>query len=89
LHQNQRQALLERTAREIGASQLNQIPSSGITGGDPLEIRRRDSQRNLDESIEIDGADLTIGDRLATEAVPDSEHRRRKAGNYPRRDHDH
>src|SRR6267143_1836493 len=74
LEQNQREALLERAAHEIRASQLDQVPSPEITVRHPPEVFRIDTKRYLDEFFQRDSSDLAVGHRLAAEVVGDSDY---------------
>src|SRR6202158_3738655 len=87
LEQDQREALLERAAHEIRASQLDQVPSPEITVRHPLEVFRIYPKRDVNKFFQIDSSDLAVGDRFAAEVVLDPDHLRRKTGDHPGRDH--
>jgi len=61
----------QRTAHEVCTEQLNQVPPALATDGHPLEIFRRNSERDLHKRLTSNGSDLTVGDRLATKVVAD------------------
>src|SRR5260370_39402660 len=87
LEQDQCEALLQRAAHEVRASQLDQVPSPEITTRHPLEVFRIDPQRDLNKFFQRDSSNLAVGDCLAAEVVGDPDHPRRKPGDHPGRDH--
>ena len=87
--QNQGEAFLERATHEVGATQLNEIPSTKVAGGHHFEIGGRDAERDFDKRFKSNRTDLTIGNRFATKVVADAGNRRWKTRNHSGRHHDY
>src|SRR5260370_6414366 len=78
LEQDQCEALLQRAAHEVRASQLDQVPSPELTTRHPLEVFRIDPQRDLNKFFQRDTSNPAIDARSPPEALPDPERPLRK-----------
>ena len=87
--QRKRQALRQRAAHEIRATQMHQIPAPNIIGSQALKVCRRDAQSDLDEGGELNDSHQALRNRFTSKIIVHAGNSDGKTRDHSRCDHDH